>query len=437
MLKIEKLLKEDVLSSLSSNLIKIVKGPLLAFLIILYLTPDEQGYWYTFQSLIVFAIIGDLGISRLIVVIFPDYHVKIRTSTNHSELKTNLIDYSSIFFTYLITYAFLIIATSILLIFTVEYFYSDWPNNYLKSWFYCAIFSSANILSTFSSAVLYSSDLVSKKNYFEQIFAIIFTITASILLLYNFKIDALAISILFGFLISHLFLVCSYHKPIRKLYRLFNYKKGIKILLHSKNLQFKFFTSAIISLYISSSLVPFAMKYFDPNLAGRLGLSLFLINSIITFSLIFNYIEYPKIIKLINKKKYYNVRKKCLELFLTINAFYIIISFMFLTLIYFSPESFDPYFDRLLPYRDLLVLFITQGILMNIGFIAGIVRGFKVEPYWILGVLQLFTTSTLFYFTIKSSTIRTYLTLDLILHLLILLPMSIYLGKNQLRKIVA
>lgn len=435
LIKLKSLLNEDVFSSISSNLIKIVKGPLLAVIIILYLTPDEQGYWYTFQSLIIFAIIGDFGISKLIVVIFPEYHVKIKSAKNFGESKKYLSEYSAIFFIYLFIYIVLIVAISFLLIFFVEYFYSNWSNSYLNSWFYCAIFASINLLSSFSSAALYGSDLVSKKNYFEQIFAITFTLSASILLLLNFKIDSLSISILLGFLISHLYLLFSYYKSLKKLYKLFNFKEGIRILLLTKKLQLNFFTSTILSLYISSTLVPFVMKIFDPILAGQLGLSIFIINSIVTFSLILNYVEYPKIIKLISLKKYLNVRNKCIRLFFLINCLFLLFSFIILTLILLSPEPIAQYFDRLLPFTDLLLIFITQGILMNIGFIAGVVRGFKVEPYWILGIIQVFTTSLLFYITIKTNSIRTYLTFDIVLHLLILLPITVYLGRNQLKKL--
>ena len=435
LIKFKSFFKEDILSSISSNLVKIIRGPLLAVIIILYLTTDEQGYWYTFQSLIVFAIVGDFGISRLIIVVFPEYHVKIKTAKNFGESKKYLSDYSAILFIYLFIYIVIIVVAAFLLILFIEYFYTDWSNSYLNSWFYCAIAASINLLSSFTSAALYGSDLVSKKNYFEQIFGIIFTVSASILLFLNFKIDSLAISIFIGFFISHLYLLFSYYIYLKKLYKLFNFKKGFRFLLLTKKLQLNFFTSTILSLYISSSLVPFVMKIFDPNLAGKVGLSIFLINSIVTFSLILNYIEYPKIIKLINLKKYLNVRNKCIKLLFLINCFFLLLSFIILTLIFLSPEPIGQYFDRLLPFTDLLLIFITQGILMNIGFIAGVVRGFKVEPYWILGIIQIFTTSLLFYFTMKTNSIRTYLTFDLVLHLLILLPITVYLGRNQLKKL--
>jgi len=216
LIKFKSFFKEDILSSISSNLVKIIRGPLLAVIIILYLTTDEQGYWYTFQSLIVFAIVGDFGISRLIIVVFPEYHVKIKTAKNFGESKKYLSDYSAILFIYLFIYIVIIVVAAFLLILFIEYFYTDWSNSYLNSWFYCAIAASINLLSSFTSAVLYGSDLVSKKNYFEQIFGIIFTVSASILLILNFKIDSLAISIFIGFFISHLYLLFSYYKYLKK-----------------------------------------------------------------------------------------------------------------------------------------------------------------------------------------------------------------------------
>lgn len=426
---------EGVLTTVSNNLIKIVRGPILAAIIVVYLSPVEQGYWYTFQSLILFAIIGDFGISRMIIIIFPKYFIEIKKANKFSELKAALINYSSNLFTFLFLYIFLIVIIFLILLCSVKLIYNEWTSEYFFAWTLCAASASLNLISTYVGSVLYSLDEVSIKNYYEQIFGIVFSICAAFFIIFDFGLFSLGISILIGFIISNLYILLKFGKLVKRLFFLSNIKIGINSIISTKKLQFKFFSSSLLSLYISSSLVPFVMKLFDPVIAGQLGLSIFIINSIVTFSLTYNYVEYPKIVHYINELKFKKVKSKCFELFKINNILYLIFSIVFILFLQFAPSNIEYYFDRFLSFDFLILILITQLILMNIGFVANIVRGFKVEPYWKLGIIQVFTTSILFYITYKYESLKYYLLLDLILHAFILAPITIYLGKNKIFKL--
>lgn len=60
-------MNKDLLSTLVNQLWKIVAGPLILLFIPLYLTPIEQGYWYTFTAIAALAIFADLGFSTIIL----------------------------------------------------------------------------------------------------------------------------------------------------------------------------------------------------------------------------------------------------------------------------------------------------------------------------------------------------------------------------------
>ena len=62
-----KFVSKDLLYTGMNQLWKVVAGPLILLFIPLYLTPIEQGYWYTFTSIAALAVFADLGFSTIIL----------------------------------------------------------------------------------------------------------------------------------------------------------------------------------------------------------------------------------------------------------------------------------------------------------------------------------------------------------------------------------
>ncbi|WP_302420942.1 hypothetical protein [uncultured Megasphaera sp.] len=57
----------DAFQTILNQLWRIVSGPLLLVSIPYFLTPETQGYWYTFISLAAFSVLADLGFSNIIL----------------------------------------------------------------------------------------------------------------------------------------------------------------------------------------------------------------------------------------------------------------------------------------------------------------------------------------------------------------------------------
>ena len=60
------LLKKDVLYSLFNSISRLLTGPLLILFISIYLTPEAQGYWFTFSSLAALSVFADLGFTTIV-----------------------------------------------------------------------------------------------------------------------------------------------------------------------------------------------------------------------------------------------------------------------------------------------------------------------------------------------------------------------------------
>jgi len=59
--------RRDVISTLTSQLFRIVSGPVMLLMIPLYLRADVQGFWYTFISLSALSVLADLGFTTIIL----------------------------------------------------------------------------------------------------------------------------------------------------------------------------------------------------------------------------------------------------------------------------------------------------------------------------------------------------------------------------------
>ena len=66
MIKINKQ-RKDLLSTLINQFWRLISGPITLLLITLFLSPEQQGYWYLFGSLSALSIFADLGFSNIIL----------------------------------------------------------------------------------------------------------------------------------------------------------------------------------------------------------------------------------------------------------------------------------------------------------------------------------------------------------------------------------
>ena len=59
--------KTDIFSTFLNQCWRVFSGPVLLLFIPLFLTPMEQGYWYTFTSVAAFSTLADLGFSNIVL----------------------------------------------------------------------------------------------------------------------------------------------------------------------------------------------------------------------------------------------------------------------------------------------------------------------------------------------------------------------------------
>ena len=71
-------INQDIIWSLSNKLWILIKGPLIIFFLLKYLTVNDQGLWYSFISLGALKIFAELGFTTIVSQFVSHEYVKVK-----------------------------------------------------------------------------------------------------------------------------------------------------------------------------------------------------------------------------------------------------------------------------------------------------------------------------------------------------------------------
>ncbi|WP_423749249.1 hypothetical protein [Pseudomonas sp. VD9] len=67
-MNLKKILNHDFRNTAINQLWRLLSGPALLILVPIYLSPEAQGYWYTFISMAALAVFADMGFSAVLLL---------------------------------------------------------------------------------------------------------------------------------------------------------------------------------------------------------------------------------------------------------------------------------------------------------------------------------------------------------------------------------
>ena len=129
---------KDLASTFLNQIWRVFSGPLMLFCIPYFLSPETQGYWYTFISLAALSVLADLGFSN-IVLQFSAHEFAFLQFNQNNQLKGNrehlfrLAD----FFQFSLKWLFKVILIAFPLIMIGGYFflsYKTTPDHPIYGW---------------------------------------------------------------------------------------------------------------------------------------------------------------------------------------------------------------------------------------------------------------------------------------------------------------
>lgn len=413
--------------------------PITLYLIAKYFTAPEQGYYYTFGSILSASVFLELGLGVVLTQFASHEFAYLSWNEDGSLLgdKDSLSRLLSILRKSLKWYGVLSVLYFLILIPVGIIFFGSSPDatnvNFLIPWIFLVFFNSLGLFIYPILAIIEGcgkvAELQKMKFYQLSLGAV------SVWLIIFMKGGLLAATILAftNFLVSIIWLNNNFKGLILQL-RLrdnkFNYHQ-ISWRYEIMPMQWRIALSWTSGYIIFQLFNPLLFKYQGATVAGQMGMSLSVANAIQNTSMAWISTKVPLYGSLIKKKKYNQLDNIYLNSTKHGITFALFLSIFAIIFIYFIKIYFPSYGDRILSVESIAALFFANIINIKIFSIAGYLRAHKEEPFLINSLV------TAFVMVIVSWYCARYLSVEILcysiaaINLFIGLPMAFFIFKKK------
>lgn len=362
------------------------------FFVIKYLSPTEQGYYYTFFSLIGMQVLFELGFSQVIMLKASHMTKSFgAVFSNQSKLKhSNLSELSSLIKFSIKCYLFVSLALLFVLFISGFIFFKSSELNYefwLYPWILLSISTSLNLIISpfFSFLEGCGSFDFSLKIRTKQ--SVVSVLLLWLCLIFNLKLYSIFIFNFVVFLVGAIFLIKNHGRVFKILIynetkKLINWKKEILPL------QLKIAISWICGYFQFQLFNPIIFKFAGPELAGKFGISMTIMSGIVAFSLAIVQPKTPLFANLAskNKKRHLNL----LFSFLIKKVYIISFGFSLICVIFLSISNLLnlEFVNRFLDPWQFTLLSITNTLNIIITCYAYYLRSYYKEPLMLVSIFN-------------------------------------------------
>jgi len=369
-----------------NSLWSLVKGPLSIYFLVKYLTPQQQGIWYTFGSLSALTTFAELGFTLIISQFVSHEYAKLELRNNALQGSQFDLDRIVSLIRYALKFYSLVVPSAAigLAVFGFIYFNKE-SANILTAWLLYSIVGGLNLFVTLLYSIYRGLDRVAviQRNLF--ISTIILTFVNWLLLYLGFQIWSLAISGLVGIIIS-----------IFLLYRISG-SFWLQIFKHQIIHKFKWFKEIIVlqskyaitfaSGYMIFYLyVPTVYKFQGQIAAGQLGMTLALIQALQGFSSAWLTSRGPQINILVANNDRVKLYRLILRSTIISCTIFIIGASAIILFIYFL-SFYEKYSIRFLSLPVLVLILLYQFVPTMLSSISTYLRAHKKEPHLALSIV--------------------------------------------------
>jgi O-antigen/teichoic acid export membrane protein len=390
--------RKDLLATLINQLWRLISGPILLLLIPLFLSPEQQGYWYLFGSISALSTFADMGFSNIVLQFSAHEYAFLKFNEagllEGEELYLKRLG-SLLRFVIKWISTISIIAFPIIFIVGILFFLRDKVFLiYITPWI---IFSLGSLINFFNNSILSFIEGLNKIEIIQKIrfiVAIIYSGVIIVILISGGNIFALAFGLFISASSIFIFIFNNFHKIIKQLLDvsknfIFNWRKDIMPLFA------KYAVSFSSGYFIFQIYTPLMHYFHGPVYSGKVGITLSLVTAVFNMSNIWMYTITPKINMLISQKSWQELDalfKK--RLVCSLGTYILIIAGLSLFIIFFRNFWIIPrIIFRFLSVTPLVMLFACYFIQILINGWALYLRGHKQEPFVIPSLLSAIWTA--------------------------------------------
>ena len=378
----------------------IAAGGMLIILIPLYLTAPEQGYFFTFASLIAMQVFFELGFNYVVVQLIGHEMAHIFINKN-GQLEGNSKSVSRVYSLISLLkrwYAIISLVFFVIVFFVGLYFFQHNGNlsirEWLPGWFLLVFFSSINLFISPFLAVLEGMGFVGQVATIRLVQSIVgYTLLA---ILFICKLGLISIPVITGTaaLFSTILVLKNYGRLLFRP-REFDLISNEKISWYKEifPFQWKIALSWLSGYFIFQLFNPMLFAHQGPIEAGRIGLTLATFSAMLSLSMSWVTAKSPTMARLIAENKKIELNRLFISLIKKSGALNFLISFSFLIFVYLLEKTHIDIVGRIASLDVLILLFIISLANHAIFSMAVYMRCHKEEPMiWnslITGVLAL------------------------------------------------
>ena len=368
-------------------------GIITLILISKFMSKEEQGFYYTFMSVLALQMFFELGLNGILsqFVAHEMAFLKVVDNDHLEGEENNLSRLKSIFHFTIKWYSFFsILLITVLIVVGFFYFYRYATNSYnihwQMPWLLLSIFTGLNLFLSPITSILYGICKVKDITRFQMLQQLFVMFSVWIALLLEIKLYVLVINVVANIL----FLIVYFY---------FHYRKLLKnILLHPitnkidywKEIfpyQWKIALSTISNYFVFQCFTPITFAFYGAVVAGQMGMSLMLSNSIYPLVASWCVTKVPLWSSLVARKEFVqltNSLKTVVKQSIAISLFVISVA---LTIIYIAYLFKIPIVQRILPIELCAILFLAIPFNLIINAWATYLRCNKKDPFMIQAVM--------------------------------------------------
>lgn len=382
---------KDILSTFANLFWRLLSGPITMILIPLYLTSDEQGYWFLFGSIAALSTFADLGFSN-IVLQFSAHEFASLKINDDGFLSGNDINVKKIssFFRFVLNWLRNICSIAFPVIIGVGIFFlvrDKVLKVYFMPWIIYALGSLINFFNNSILSFLEGMNQIAKIQKSRLMVSFLNTVLIVLGLMLHLKVITISIAMFLSSSFMFFTIFKTFGKIVKQMWcesRNFNYPWKQEILPLFK----KYILSFASGYFLFQIYTPLMHLFHGAEYSGKVGITMSLVNAAFSFGNIFIYTITPQINILVEKKDWGALDRlfKKRLLFSLVTYVFIWGCFGFFVYLFGEISLINKILSRFLAYRGIAILAICYFFQLLINSWAIYLRGHKQEPYWLTGI---------------------------------------------------
>lgn len=426
----QKLHNNGLYMVLGQRIWQAISGLITVVILTNYLSPIEQGWYYSFLSLASCYVIFDFGLSSALIQITSYLFLGQKWGhfgLIHGEKSNHIFHLASQISKFYFILFFLFIIVMLPLGF---WLFENKSNADLMAWrmpWIFMVFASAFSMITLPFSSIYEGSGEIETIYKVRIFQGILSSAASwILIFYGLGLWAASALTMMNALVFLLwFLSC---KPMFIREMLSKKKHNNKWLNEIWPMHWRVGISWLSTFFFTTTFVPILFYFHGPVMAGQMGLSLALINMLGLIAQSWVTYRVPEMAKAAASKNWILLDRVFIKNFIISIAFYILGAFV-LILIY-SELSSTPYIARVLKKSSFIML--LSIVFMNhiVTSISSQLRSYKQEPLAKVSFLGTFAAVPLMILYAPQYADLGVTSVVLFIQIIFIIPVTLYLWKK-------